>query len=314
MDFPVCRALLVLAILVLGAKARADTVRLRGGTEVRGTVLARDEKALHLLLPEGVELTLAAGDVAEVVVDDGAPKPGEAVRYDDRGEKGGALQVAVVTLVPPGEGPRVDLVGAVHIADRAFFHQVQALLERDDLVLYEMVKPRDADPEAEPAEGDNPLRDIQRRLGKWLDLTFQLDQISYDRPHFVHADLSPEDLFGGKPGEGAEPPLPAQVRLMLPLVKMALSVAERSMGGDSDQARKARTQLKGTMARMMGKMGSKVDSLLGQQMNEMLIERRNAVFYGAGHLPDLEKRLVADLGYRRAGAHWIDAWRVDPAP
>ena len=41
--------------------------------------------------------------------------------------------------------------------------------------------------------------------------------------------------------------------------------------------------------------------------------RRVAVVYGSAHMPDMERRLEDELGLRRVGASWLDAWRV-PLP
>jgi hypothetical protein len=35
------------------------------------------------------------------------------------------------------------------------------------------------------------------------------------------------------------------------------------------------------------------------------------VFYGAGHLPDMEKRLGADFGLKREGEKWLTAWSLE---
>ena len=37
-----------------------------------------------------------------------------------------------------------------------------------------------------------------------------------------------------------------------------------------------------------------------------------SVFYGAGHLPDLERRLCAELGYRPGADDWRTAFDVNP--
>lgn len=38
--------------------------------------------------------------------------------------------------------------------------------------------------------------------------------------------------------------------------------------------------------------------------------RRNiGIFYGAGHMPDLEKRLLAE-GFRRTGMDYLTAWDI----
>ena len=38
--------------------------------------------------------------------------------------------------------------------------------------------------------------------------------------------------------------------------------------------------------------------------------RRIAVFYGAGHLSDMEKRLSTDFGMKRINEEWVDAWNL----
>lgn len=64
------------------------------------------------------------------------------------------LEVAVRTLVPTGhDGPTVQLVGAVHIADPSFYADIQSLLDIQDLVLYEGVG-GGREPIAEPTTGD----------------------------------------------------------------------------------------------------------------------------------------------------------------
>jgi hypothetical protein len=35
------------------------------------------------------------------------------------------------------------------------------------------------------------------------------------------------------------------------------------------------------------------------------------VFYGAGHLPDMEKRLAADFGLQRQSEKWLVAWSME---
>jgi hypothetical protein len=37
-------------------------------------------------------------------------------------------------------------------------------------------------------------------------------------------------------------------------------------------------------------------------------KRRLAIFYGAGHLPDMEKRLIGDFKLKRGDQTWLSAW------
>jgi hypothetical protein len=40
-------------------------------------------------------------------------------------------------------------------------------------------------------------------------------------------------------------------------------------------------------------------------------KKKIAVFYGAGHLPDMEKRLLADFSLKRDSEQWLTAWTLD---
>jgi hypothetical protein len=313
------RSLAVAALLLLaGAPALADEVVLKGGSRLEGVVLEKDERSLLLLLPGSTEIRLAAADVAEVRPDGEAPAGSRVIRYVERPEGGAALQVALVHLVKPGS-PRIDLVGAVHIADGSYYREVQALLERAEVVLYEMVKPKDARPDDPEHESrPNPIRDLQRKFAKWFGLEFQLDGIEYDRPHFVHADLTVEEVLTGDLSD------------FEPAIRLANQLLGGHLEGTGPEAEERRAAAKKAFARVMGMLGSRAAVLFGPQMTEVLIHQRDAVviervkelpagtkhaavFYGAGHLPDLEQRLVAE-GYRRAGARWLDAWRIPATP
>ena len=37
-----------------------------------------------------------------------------------------------------------------------------------------------------------------------------------------------------------------------------------------------------------------------------------AIFYGAAHMPDLEKRMIEKMGFERKGARWVTAWDLPP--
>lgn len=204
-------AWLATAALTPPLPAAADTLVLQGGTRLEGVVLAREGEGatgtVRLLLPAGQELVLAAADVAQVLPDPEAPQGEQVVRF--RGGKGApeGLQVALLHLVHGTTGRRVDLVGAVHIADMAYYREVQRLLEAADLVLYELVKPEGVDDvEAQPKdEGEHPLRDVQRRMAGWFGFAHQMEGIAYDRPHFVHADMTVEQFMAAAESLGGSP-------------------------------------------------------------------------------------------------------------
>lgn len=63
------------------------------------------------------------------------------------------LEVVTRTLVPPGGvGPRVLLVGAVHIGEAAYYQELQKILDGADVVLFEGVKPSGLGDLPDPAD------------------------------------------------------------------------------------------------------------------------------------------------------------------
>ena len=42
---------------------------------------------------------------------------------------------------------------------------------------------------------------------------------------------------------------------------------------------------------------------------EMKAGRKNlAIFYGAAHMPDIEKRMIKNMGFERKATRWLTAW------
>lgn len=333
-------------VLAAGDSSAADEVELNGGTRLSGVVLSESEEQVRLLTEKGDVLLVARGDVKQVARDRSAPQAGQFLRYVAPAPgKPGGLDVATTWYEHPKGGPRVALVGVVHIAEKSFFREVMQVLERNDVVLYEGVKGKDQDAstfQQKSKEGENPIRDLQGKLAKWFDLAFQLDEIEYTRPHFVHADATPKELgiempskdgetetgdgeaeketapmIPGLPGAGGQDPM-AMIKSLGPLLdQMMANPASRNM-------------MKRTFAQVMG--SGRVDQMMTQVMpgmSEVLLTRRNkivvtrlaeqlkkdvdsiAVFYGAAHNGDLEKRMIEELGYKRAGAKWYRAWHLD---
>ena len=267
-----------------------------------------------------------------MTVAEGAPGGGTFLRSVQTGAKPG-LQAGVAHYLKAG-APRVDLVGAVHAADAAYFREVQGLLDRDDVVLYEMVRNAGDEPWSRPADAardQSPISKFQRTLAKALDLSFQLDGIDYRRRHFVHADMT-ADEFLAKGGGAITKELAAMIEKIGPLLDMAaraMSPPDDASPERKASARALRTTVKGVLAAMLGSSVAKGSGLLtGLGGDDLILGARNdvamavfdaqpkdvrsiAIFYGAAHLPDLEKRLLA-RGYVRAGGRWLTAWDVSP--
>ncbi len=77
------------------------------------------------------------------------PAPVKTLPYMRAADEPGrtiALEVATRTFVPAGgvKGPTVSLVGVAHIGERTLYSQLQDLLDKQDVVLYESVMPAGA--------------------------------------------------------------------------------------------------------------------------------------------------------------------------
>ncbi len=265
-----------------------------------------------------------------------------------RGE--GVLSTSIVTLERPN-GVRVDLVAAIHIADRSYFSQLQKRFESYDSVLYEMVKDPDVDPGRRPAGGDSLLSLLQRGMKETLELEFQLDAIDYSAANFVHADLDPKTFFRLQRERG-ENVLTLLLQGMRAELDARKSGAIETVGpgqllaalASEDSAR----ALKFVFAKQMqhaelilaefepdtSPQAADADdppgpargagSVLLTERNKAALrvlekelesgKRRIAIFYGGGHMPDLHARLVREFGFRRVGIEWVDAWNIRKKP
>jgi hypothetical protein len=186
-------------------------------------------------------------------------------------------------------------------------------------------------------------------LANALELSFQLNAINYDRAHFRNSDLTMaglERLFAGGSAaartegkEGARNTATAQqfgellgIMEGSSMLGALLHAGVRFLG--STPKLRAMTklmlietlgELKSDMAQMKGAPPEiqKLLAVIIQERNKVVIDdlRREiagaaapasiAVFYGAGHMADLEKRLSTDLGYRPAGEVWLRAMTVN---
>ena len=61
-------------------------------------------------------------------------------------DKGAVMEVAVIQMKNAKTGEQVDLIGAVHIGDKAYYEELNKIFKGYDRVLYEMVKPKEMDP------------------------------------------------------------------------------------------------------------------------------------------------------------------------
>ena len=273
--------------------------------------------ALCLLLPAG-----AGAQSAD---------PEEEYLRLERDETGASvsLQAPILAFEPPDgepQGLRVDLVGAIHIGDPSYYAALNERFAGYDAVLYELVAPEGARPRPNAAPG-NLVSGMQLGITRLLDLSFQLDEIDYTLPNFVHADLTPRELAQSM-SERGESTFTYLSRLFTGSADdYALEAAAADGPGilatlfSPDRPRLLKTLMASSMldvesfSRMIeGESGSALVGARNARALEVLADRirggdrRIAIFYGVAHLPDLAQRLESDIGLTRRAASWIDAW------
>ena len=247
-----------------------------------------------------------------------------------------ALEVAIVRLSPTDKdkkGPVVDLVGAIHVAEQSYYRQLNKEFEKYDVVLYELVAPEGTRvPKGGGGGSRSPVSALQSGMKSVLELSFQLDEIDYTRENMVHADMSP-DQFSAKMRERGESVLSMFLRMM----GYALAKQNKTGGTSSDVQlwmalfdKNRALALKRIMAEQMEDMEGMLTGLEGPDGSTIISERNKvalevlgkqiaagkqkiAIFYGAGHMPDFQKRLRDQFGLAPINTRWLVAWNLkDP--
>lgn len=253
------------------------------------------------------------------------------------------LEVAVRDFTPLAAGqPRLQLAAVVHLGASNYYASLQGLLAGHPLVLFEGIGATNRQfPSRRPAaEGEYSL---QPALARALGLAFQLEAIDYQRDNFVNSDLTLAELAGVLRPARDGPPAAAdsagiQLDTLLDLMNGTgwlgglARFGVRMIGSHERLRTTVRLLLIETLGQLEGELEDSPQLPADlRALLRALIEERNrrvvrdvteavarrpapssiAVFYGAGHMPDLEQRLRA-LGYRPAGEQWLTAFEADP--
>ncbi|RIK84457.1 MAG: hypothetical protein DCC67_04940 [Planctomycetota bacterium] len=274
------------------------------------------------------------------------PRPGEKwVRLlkDSRG-KPVAMQTAIVRYVKaeaaePGKDADdydqyVDLVGAVHIGDRSYYRKLNRKFRAYDAVLYELVAPEGTKvPRGRGTSNAHPLGALQNGMKSMLEVEHQLEQVDYTRDNMIHADLSPEEFLESMTAR-------EESFVQMYFRMMGASVAQQSQAAaDGENAEvdlmaalfapdRAR-QLKIALAKQFEGMESLMNSLSGPNGSTLITERNKraldvlekqldagvekvAIFYGAGHLAEMDQQLTERFDMQPVSVEWVEAWDLRP--
>jgi hypothetical protein len=230
----------------------------------------------------------------------------------------GFFEVASKSFAPEqGNGPIITLLGAVHVGEPSYYQQVQSRLDKAALVLYERIgTPEEIAeikahcPESYDEEGGHRLR------AKLMNLVTQPMHIK-DRAHFVHADSSMKEVLDhynfmlGKPlcerlerrqkdpfnelKVPAEDAVKLRNETALKLIK-DMSFDYEFAGGDDRFMTFHRN----------GYIIKKLEEEIPKYPND---QKEIIIFYGAIHLPDVEKSLKR-MGYKLKSTEWLSAFSL----
>ena len=221
--------------------------------------------------------------------------------------------------------------------DKRYYDDLNRRFDDYDVVLYELVAPKDQRvPRRERQRADNPISMLQNMTKSMLDLESQTEHIDYTKDNFVHADMSPAEMRQAMKKRGDDG-LTLALGVMADMLRQA-NLAEQRAQAEGEDAQPVdpfallldpQRSLK--MKRMMAESFAATDDLeggLGPTLQRMLVDDRNAaamkvfqkelakgrkriaIFYGAAHMPDFEKRLMVDFGLKPTKTEWVTAWNM----
>jgi len=246
-------------------------------------------------------------------------------------------------------GTTVDLIGAIHLGEPEYYQQLNKLFRQYDVLLFEAVMPaaavrqglrpgggkgsrRIADPNAQWNEAKVGLHVISTMQGvakDTLGLSFQLSDVDYTPRNFVHADMTQEEFESSMARRGESfsemaaremgkealeqqklNPVAQQLDFMLSLLASDRLYRVRRIFAvqlTKANAGTAFAEADGTST-IITERNIKALQVLKKQLRQG--KTKVGIFYGAGHFPDMEQRLLGEFGYERGSESWLTAWHL----
>lgn len=344
---------LALGLLAPAARSLADEPAVAPAAPVaakpRFLRLTRDDNGEAIALETAVARYVPRGpnDPAPIL----PPLPAAPPTDDQRPAAASAPEAAPAAAAEPAPEPFdppadlvVDLFGAVHIGEKSYYEQINRDFKEYEVVLYELVAPPGTRIPRGGAQSAHPVAMMQGGMKSMLGLESQTELVDYQAENLVHADMSPEQLeksmaergdgfialFFRMMGQSIAQQSREQV-LRASGVKLpkrasqtdmlaALLNPGRNSGGLKQMLAEQFENMEATMLALEGPKGSSLISernkvaLAGLREQVKLGKRRIAIFYGAGHLPDLERRLLTEFGLKRDSERWLLAWDLKSVP
>lgn len=260
-------------------------------------------------------------------------KPHKPIRYQrDLNAEPVSMDTSITRFRHPTQGYTVDLVSVVHVGSPSYYDKLNKLFPKYDSVLYELVADSDGGrpiPVRSGPSSDNPVGMLQSGLSKMLGLDYQLSHIDYSPKNFVHADFNSSELAASmdknndsfmqilmrslQSGSVENPEMEAELA-KVNLMRLATSPTPTDRIHLRRALALAFSDPEQTIALLEGPGGGTLLSGRNQKALGVLRQqvaagkKRIAIFYGAAHMLDMEKRLVKDFGVKYQNQSWIPAW------
>lgn len=251
-----------------------------------------------------------------------------------------------IAVYEDADGRRVDLIGAIHLADGAYYRRLNLRFRNYDKLLYEMVngetlsemlwlrklaKRGKATEEqiarlqelekAMAAEREDSLLSsllnyYYNAMASRVGCTLQIEGIDYGQPNFVYADMSQKEFSAAMQERGESW-----------LSYFAESFAESFKNGsllrgvalNNSSPVELRRSIMHLLEQSM-EASSMGDKAIIVARNERCMEvldrelshpevRTVGIFYGAAHLHDMDERLRA-RGFTLRSVEWMTAWKA----
>lgn len=261
---------------------------------------------------------------------------GEYVRTIQSGTDTFSLQTGSRVFRKAGSAD-IDLIGAIHAAEPAYYQELTSDLHKASLVLYEGVSDANQPRYTEKQRNKATEKSAYNRLANSQGLVSQHRAIPYAQKNYRNCDMNFQEMQqtlqreiaqGGSKGQAAQQAYDElnSVNTAVRGNNFMLNAVIGLIGSNHALKSRARFMLVSMGAGNSDDLGSsrRLQTLMIQDRNAHVIselqktlrnepnQRRIALFFGAAHLPDFEKRLLR-LGYRPAGpVRWHNAITSHP--
>jgi hypothetical protein len=244
-----------------------------------------------------------------------------------------AMETAIVRYHPRDDNNDlvVDLVGAVHIGEKSYYEALNEQFTKYDVLLYELVAPEGTRVPRGGQASAHPISMMQMGMKNMLGLESQMVHVDYQKDNFVHADMSPEVFQETMAGRGE-----SFLTMFFRMMGQGIAEESKNQGRNSDMEMllalfdpnrsfklkllmaEQFEDLEGAMGALQGPDGSTIITERNKVALGVLREQIDAghkkigIFYGAGHLSNMQERLVNDFGLERGETKWLEAWNLRP--